>query len=55
LGEDVGPRELGLLCLRRFIAVRSERADVNQPDNAIAGSGARDDTPNVGLLVGLQN
>src|SRR5882724_13204577 len=35
LGEDFGPRELGLLRLRRFIGVRSERADINQPDNAI--------------------
>jgi hypothetical protein len=28
VGEDVGPRELGLLRLRRFIGVRSERADI---------------------------
>ena len=28
--EDVGFRELGLLCLGRFIGVRSERADVNR-------------------------
>ena len=49
VGEDVGPREFGLLRLRRFIGVRSERADVNQPDNAIVGSGARDDTPAVGV------
>src|SRR5713101_7458441 len=47
--EDVGPRELGLLRLRRFIGVRSERADVNQPDNAIVGSGAGDDTSAVGV------
>src|SRR5712692_6323615 len=47
--EDVGPRELGLLRLRRFIGVRSERADVNQPDNAIVGSGAGDDAAAVGV------
>src|SRR3989441_653475 len=41
--EDVGLRELGLLSLRRFIGVRSERADINQPDNAIVGSGTGDD------------
>src|SRR5258707_2716695 len=49
VGEDVGPRELGLLRLRRFIGVRSERADVNQPDNAIVGSGAGDDAAAVGV------
>src|SRR5437588_2028103 len=43
MGEDVGRRELGLLRLRCFIGVRSERADINQPDNAIVGSGAGDD------------
>src|SRR5215470_18577061 len=42
--EDLGPRELGLLRLRRFIGVRSKRGDVNQPDNAIVGSGAGDNT-----------
>src|SRR5712671_3772293 len=42
MGEDVGPRELGLLCLGCFVGVRSERADVNQADNAIVGSGACD-------------
>src|SRR5579864_7984796 len=35
MGEDVGFREVGLLRLRCFISVRSERADVNQPGNAI--------------------
>ena len=49
VGEDVGLRELGLLRLRRFIGVRSERADVNQPDNAIVGSGAGDDASAVGV------
>src|SRR5882762_239820 len=49
VGEDVGRRELGLLRLRRFIGVRSERADVNQPDNAIVGSGAGDDGSAVGV------
>src|SRR5258708_37800747 len=43
MGEDVGRRELGLLRLRCFIGVRSERADINQPDNPIVGSGAGDD------------
>src|SRR6202008_4554616 len=49
VGEDVGPRELGLLRLRRFIGVRSERADINQPDNTIVGSGAGDDASAVGM------
>jgi hypothetical protein len=49
VGEDVGLRELGLLRLRRFIGVRSERADVNQPDNAIVDSGASDDASAVGV------
>src|SRR5262249_14364950 len=49
VGEDVGLRELGLLRLRRFIGVRSERADVNQPGNAIVGSGAGYDAPAVGV------
>src|SRR5437879_2606238 len=48
VGEDVGPRELGLLRLRRLIGVRSERADINQPDNAIVGSGAGNDASAVG-------
>src|SRR5882724_3839950 len=43
VGEDIGPREVGLLRLRRFIGVWSERADVNQPDNTIVGSGTGDD------------
>ena len=49
VGEDVGLRELGLLRLRRFVGVRSERADVNQPDNAIVGSGASDDASAIGV------
>src|SRR6266478_1239529 len=49
VGEDVGLRELGLLRLRRFIGVRSERADINQPDNAIVGSGAGNDASAVGV------
>src|SRR5947209_16213111 len=49
VGEDVGPRELGLLRLRRFIGVRSERTDVNQPDDAIVDSGAGDDASAVGM------
>src|SRR6266478_6589511 len=49
VGEDVGLRELGLLRLRRFIGVRSERADINQPGNAIVGSGAGDDASAVGV------
>src|SRR5215831_13274477 len=44
VGEDVGPREIGLLRLRRFIGVRCERGDVNQPDNTIVSSGAGDNT-----------
>src|SRR5262252_447212 len=42
--EHVGPREVGLLRLRRFIGVRCERGDVNQPDNTIVSSGAGDNT-----------
>src|SRR6266404_5203834 len=49
VGEDVGLRELGLLRLRRFISVRSQRADVNQPDNAVVDSGAGDDASAVGV------
>src|SRR6476620_12800093 len=49
MGEDVGLREVGLLRLRRFISVRSERADVNQPDNAIVDSGTGDDASAVGV------
>src|SRR4029077_1033600 len=49
VGEDVSPRELGLLRLIRFIGVRSERADINQPDNAIVGSGGGDDASAVGV------
>src|SRR6201998_1524325 len=49
VGEDVGLREVGLLRLRRFIGVWSERADVNQPDNTIVGSGTGDDASAVGV------
>src|SRR2546426_3146450 len=49
VGEDFGPRELGLLRLRRFISVRSERTDVNQPDDAFVDSGAGDDASAVGV------
>src|SRR6266481_1084068 len=49
VGEDFGLRELGLLRLRRFISVRSERTDVNQPDDAIVDSGAGDDASAVGV------
>src|SRR5947209_18998919 len=49
VGEDVGLREVGLLRLRRLISVRSERADVNQPDNAIVDSGAGDNSAAIGV------
>src|SRR5712692_3316132 len=49
VGEDVGALELGLLRLRRFIGVRSERADVNQPNDAIIVSSAGDDGSAVGV------
>src|SRR5882762_7589572 len=49
VGEDVCLREVSLLCLRCLIGVRSERADVNQPGNAIVGSGAGDDASAVGV------
>src|SRR5262249_39939445 len=44
VGKNVGLREVGLLRLRRFIGVRCERGDVNQPDNTIVSSGAGDNT-----------
>src|SRR4029077_8444463 len=43
VGEDVRRREVRLLRLRCFVGVRSEGADVNQPGNAIVGSGAGED------------
>src|SRR6201987_2562303 len=49
VGEDVCSWEVGLLRLRRFISVWSERADVNQPDNTIVGSGTGDDASAVGV------
>ena len=49
VGEDRCLREIGLLCLRRLVRVRSKRADVNQPGNAIVGSGAGDDGSAVGV------
>ena len=48
-GKNVGLRELGLLRLRRFIGVRCERGDVNQPGNTIVSSGAGNDTSAVGV------
>src|SRR5215472_7265520 len=44
VGKNVGLREVGLLRLSRFIGVRRERGDVNQPDNTIVSSGAGDNT-----------
>src|SRR6267142_6326386 len=38
--EHVGLREIRLLRLRRFIGIGSERANINQPGNAIVGTGA---------------
>src|SRR6185503_3161915 len=49
VGEEVGLRELGLLRLRRFIGVRRERGDVNQPGNTIVSSSAGNDTSAVGV------
>ena len=51
-GEDFGLRELGLLRLRRFIGVRCEGADVNQPGDTIVGSGGGDDASAVGVADG---
>src|SRR5258708_2550434 len=48
-GENVGLREVGLLRLRRFVGVRCERGDVDQPGNTIVGSGAGNDTSAVGV------
>src|SRR6266446_8533647 len=47
--EYLGLREVGLLRLRRFIGVGSERADINQPGHAIVGPGAGDDASAVGV------
>ena len=41
--EDVCLWEVRLLCLRCLVGVRSERGDVDQPGNAVVGSGAGDD------------
>src|SRR5215470_9884056 len=49
VGEDLGPRKLGLLRLRRFIGIRSERADVYEPGNAIVYSRASDDASAIGV------
>src|SRR6266446_857321 len=49
VGKNVGLRELGLLRLRRFIGVRCERGDVNQPGNTIVSSGAGNDASAVGV------
>ncbi len=43
VGEDVSLWEVRLLCLRCLVGVRSERGDVDQPGNAVVGSGAGDD------------
>jgi hypothetical protein len=43
VGEDVRLREVRLLGLRCLVGVRSERGDVDQPRNAVVGSGAGDD------------
>src|SRR5262245_51037239 len=42
--KNVRLREVGLLRLSRFIGVRCERGDVNQPDNTIVSSRAGDNT-----------
>src|SRR5258708_5568461 len=47
--EHVGLREVELLRLRRFIFVGSERADINQPGNAIVGTGSGDDASAIGV------
>src|SRR6267142_948766 len=47
--EDVSLREIRLLRLRRFIFVGSERADINQPGNAIVGTGSGDDASAIGV------
>jgi hypothetical protein len=44
VGKNVGLREVGLLRLSRFIGVRCECGDVNQPDNTTVSSGAGDNT-----------
>src|SRR5215831_2190120 len=44
VGKNVRLREVGLLRLSRFIGVRRERGDVNQPDNTIVSSRAGDNT-----------
>src|SRR5215471_14873014 len=49
VGKNVGFWEVGLLRLSRFIGVRCERGDVNQPDNTIVSSGAGNDTSAVGV------
>jgi len=41
--EDVCLRELGWLRVRHFIGVRRKCGEINQPGNAIVGSGAGDD------------
>jgi hypothetical protein len=43
VGEDVRLREVRLLRLRCLVGVRSEGGDVDQPGNAVVGSGAGDD------------
>jgi hypothetical protein len=48
--EKTSVVEVGLLRLRRLVRIGSERADVNQPNDSIVGSGAGDDRP-----VGVAN
>jgi hypothetical protein len=47
--EDRCLREIGLLRLRTLVRVRSKRADVDQPGNAILGSRAGDDRSAIGM------
>jgi hypothetical protein len=49
VGEDISPWEVGLLRLRCFIGVWSQRADINQSGNTVVGSSARDDGSAVGV------
>ena len=42
-------RKFVLLALRRLVGIRRERADIDQPDNAIVGSRGCDDRSAVGV------
>src|SRR5262249_10393376 len=44
VGKNVRLREVRLLRLSRFIGVRCERGDINQPEDTIVSSGAGDNT-----------